>query len=108
MCVQRTLRRVRERFHRFTPSWELRSNFGCCAVTQSPKPASKEKHAQGRTCLERGARCSRCTRMSRLPIDQTRRDFSFSCLPWSAAQAAHPVCGTLSSPSSQPIVGGAQ
>jgi hypothetical protein len=26
MCVQRTLRWVRERFHRFTPSWELWSN----------------------------------------------------------------------------------
>jgi hypothetical protein len=30
--------------------------------------------------------------MSRLPIDQTRRDFSYSCLPWSAAQATRPVC----------------
>ena len=28
MCVQRTLRRVRERFHRFTPSRELRGNVG--------------------------------------------------------------------------------
>ena len=27
MCVQRTRRRVRERFHRFTPEWMLWSNL---------------------------------------------------------------------------------
>jgi len=91
-----------------SPSRELWSNFGCCAVTQSPKPASKEKHALGRTCPERGARWPRCTRMSRLPIDQTRRDFSFSCLPSSAAQAVRPVCAPQASPSSHPIGGGSR
>jgi hypothetical protein len=66
---------------------------GCCAVTQIEKRAYKEKMPNGENVALR-----RCTQhevhaVSRLPIDPTRRDFSFSSLTLNAAWAARESCG---------------
>ena len=81
MCVQRTLRRVRERFHRFTPSRELCGNLGLPQSNLNLKAASKGKMHSGPFALERGASSAGSTRMSRVPIEHTRKSFIFSSQP---------------------------
>jgi hypothetical protein len=64
-----------------SPSRELRGNLGLPQSNLNLKATSKGKIHSGPFALERGASSAGSTRMSRVPIEHTRRDFFFSSQP---------------------------
>jgi hypothetical protein len=64
-----------------SPSRELCGNLGLPQSNLNLKAASKGKMHSGPFALERGASSAGSTRMSRVPIEHTRKSFIFSSQP---------------------------